>query len=285
MSIAVTGATGQLGRLVIEELLKTLSPREIVAVARDENKAANLTERGLDVRIADYGDRAALDRALAGVETLLLVSSSEVGGRAAQHRNVIDAAREAGVGRIVYTSAPRATTSALVLAPEHKATEEYLTASGIPWTILRNSWYTENYVSQVEAARQTGKITAAAGDGRVASASRGDYAAAAAAVLVAPGHESRIYELSGDVAWDYHDLAAAASEILGTRVTYEAVDADALAGILAGAGLDESTAGFVAALDQNIADGLLAETGGDLRELIGRPTTPLVEGLKAALAR
>ena len=282
MTVAVTGATGKLGALVIHELLQTTDPGSIVAVVRDPAKAADLDARGVQVRQATYTDPAAMREAFTGVDTLLFISSSEAGQRVEQHRTVIDAAKAAGVGRVVYTSAPRATTSTLVLAPEHKFTEEYLTASGLPFTILRNNWYTENYLGQIETARQTGTLVAAAGEGRVASASRADYAAAAATVLTGAGHEGQVYELGGDHAWDFNELAAALSEIVGSPVTYRSVDVPTLVGILCQAGLDEGTAGFLAQLDDDIAHGALAEVTGELSKLIGRPTTPLLDGLRNA---
>ncbi|WP_395729830.1 SDR family oxidoreductase [Nakamurella sp.] len=282
MTVAVTGATGKLGALVISELLRTTDPGSIVAVVRDATKAADLTTQGIQVRQADYADPQALRGAFDGVDALLFVSSSEVGQRVEQHRNVIDAAAAAGVGRVVYTSAPRATTSTLVLAPDHKFTEEYLTASGLPFTILRNNWYTENYLGQIETARQTGTLVAAAGDGRVASASRADFAAAAAVVLTQAGHEGRVYELGGDHAWDFTELAAALSEIVDAPVTYRSVDGPTLVGILQQVGLDAGTAGFVAQMDDDIAHGALAEVTGELSKLIGRPATPLLDGLRNA---
>jgi NADPH:quinone reductase-like Zn-dependent oxidoreductase len=208
-----------------------------------------------------------------------LISSSEVGRRLEQHKNVIDAAQAAGVRHVVYTSAPKATTTSLILAPEHKATEEYLVASGLAYTVVRNNWYTENYLQQLPVVQQTGVLVAAAGQGRIASATRADYAAGAAAVLVGTGHAGRVYELGGDYAWSYDELAAAMSEVVGRPVVYQAVDGAAYIEILKGAGLDAGTAGFVAALDANIAAGVLAETTGDLARLIGRPTTGLVAGL------
>jgi NAD(P)H dehydrogenase (quinone) len=214
-------------------------------------------------------------------DTLLLVSSSAVGERVGQHVNVITAAKEAGVARIVYTSAPAATTSALVLAPEHKATEEALVASGVPFTILRNGWYTENYAGEVEKGRENGAIVASVGDGRVASASRVDYAEAAAVVLTGDGYEGKVFELSGDVAWNFDELAAAIASIVGKEVVYTRLTPDEHAAMLASFGLDEGTVGFVVALDGNIRDGLLGVTSGDLGRLIGRPTTPLAEGLAA----
>jgi NAD(P)H dehydrogenase (quinone) len=283
MKIGVTGATGHLGRLVIKELLKSVPAQDVVAIVRSAAKAADLAAQGVQVRVAPYDDPAALQAALAGVERLLLISSSEVGRRVQQHQNVIDAAKAAGVQFIAYTSAPLAATTSLILAPDHKATEELLIASGLDFAILRNNWYTENYLQQLNTARQTGKVVAAAGEGQVASASRADYAAGAAAVLLDGGHVGRIYELGGDYAWTYDELAAAIGEVIGRPVTYEAVDGATLVEILQSVGLDEGTAGFVAALDANIAAGVLAEVTHDLSRLIGRPTTPLVEGLRAAI--
>lgn len=282
MTIAVTGATGQLGALVVRDLVQTVDPASVVAVVRDPAKAAGLAAQGVGVRAATYAEPQALEAAFAGVDDLLFISSSEAGQRVDQHRAVVDAAVAAGVGRIVYTSAPRATTSTLVLAPEHKFTEEYLAASGLPTTILRNNWYTENYLGQIEIARKTGTVVAAAGTGRVASASRADYAAGAVAVLTQDGHAGRVYELGGDHAWDFDELAAALAEIIGSPVRYRSVDGPTLVGILQQAGMDAGTAGFVAQLDDDIANGALAEVTGELSTLIGRPTTPLLEGLRAA---
>jgi NAD(P)H dehydrogenase (quinone) len=210
------------------------------------------------------------------------VSGSEVGQRVPQHANAINAANAAGIGHIIYTSAPHADTSALVLAPEHKATEELVRACGIPFTILRNNWYTENYLADLELARTTGEIVASVADGRVASASRADYAAAAATVLTEAGHEGTVYELSGDTAWDFTDLAAAISQIVGRQVVYRPVtSAERLAGLQA-AGLAEGTAKFVVALEANTREGLLAQTSGELARLIRGPTTTLIDGLRAA---
>ncbi len=285
MSYVVTGATGHLGRLVVEHLLADGVPAaEIVATGRRTDRLADLAAQGVRVVAVDYERPETLAAAVEGADVVLLVSGSEVGRRVAQHRAVIEAAQAAGVGRIVYTSAPHADTSALVLAPEHKATEELLRASGLTTTILRNGWYTENYVGDVQQAAASGEIVAAVGDGRVASAPRDDYAAAAAVVLRTPGHEGAVYELSGDVAWSFADLAAAAAEVLGRPVVYRPVPSEQRRADLLAAGLDEGTAGFVVALEENTRDGLLAETTGDLARLIGRPTTPLAEALRAALA-
>lgn len=280
MTILVTGATGQLGRLIVESLLERgASADQIVAGARDVSKAADLGVRAVHL---DYTDPASIAAALDGVDSVVLVSGSEVGQRVAQHQAVIDAAAAAGVSKFVYTSAPKATTSDLVLAPEHKATEEAIAASGLPAVILRNNWYTENYVRDLATAAETGVLSSGAGDGRVASASRKDYADAVAVVLLEDGHIGEVYELGGDVAWTYSDLAAAFSEILGREVSYVPLSFDEQVAALRGFGLDEGTVGFVAALDADIRGGALADTDGTLSRLIGRPTTPLVEGLRAA---
>ncbi len=280
MTIAVTGATGHLGALTLEALARTRPAASLVAVVRDPAKAAGLTEQGFDVRVASYDDPAALEQALVGVETLVLVSGSEVGQRVAQHSAVIDAARTAGVGRVVYTSAPKADDTTLVLAPEHKATEEYLVASGLDHTIARNNWYHENYGQQIEVSRATGTLVAAAADGRVASASRADYADGLAALALSTEHGGAVVELGGDVVWTYDDLAAALGEVVGREVVYQPVSAAALVQTLVTAGLDEGTAQFVAALDTNIAHGDLDADDRTLSSLIGRPTTPLLDTLR-----
>ncbi|GAA1135954.1 MULTISPECIES: SDR family oxidoreductase [Microbacterium] len=280
MTILVTGATGNLGRLIIESLIERgASADQIVAGARDVAKAADLGVRAVHL---DYTDPASVSAALDGVDSVVLVSSSEVGQRFAQHKAVIDAAAAAGVTKFVYTSAPKATTTDLILAPEHKATEEAIAASGLPSVILRNNWYTENYVRDLATAAESGVLAAGVGDGRVASASRKDFADAAAVVLLEDGHLGQVYELGGDVAWNYDELAAAFAEITGREVSYVRLGADEQVAALRAAGLDEGTAGFVAALDAGIRDGALADTDGTLARLIGRPTTPLVDGLRAA---
>jgi NAD(P)H dehydrogenase (quinone) len=284
VKIGVTGATGQLGRLVVQQLLDKCEATDVVAIVRDPNKAKDLADAGVEIRMANYDDRASLDAAVAGLDKLLLISSNEVGRRIPQHQNVIDAAKAAGVKHVIYTSAPRATTSKLVLAPEHKATEEYLAASGVSYTVLRNNWYTENYGQSIQAAAQTGELVAAAGEGRVASATRDDYAAGAVAVLTGQGHEGKVYEFSGNHAWDYRDLAAAVADVTGAACAYRAVEPPDLVAAMTAAGMDEGTAGFFAALDANISEGLLGEACDDLPKLIGRPTTPLIETVKKLLA-
>lgn len=283
MTTLITGATGQLGRLTIDSLLaRGADPQSIVAGARDVSKATDLADRGIRVVALDYDDAASVTAALDGVDSVLLISGSEVGRRTPQHKAVIDAAKAAGVSKLVYTSAPKATTSDLVLAPEHKATEELIAASGVPAVILRNNWYSENYLGNLAQAAESGVFAASVGDGKVASASRRDFADAAAAVLLEDGHIGEVYELAGDVAWDFAELAAAIAEVVGRPVEYKALSTEEHAAVLAAAALDEDTIGFVTALDAGIRSGALADTDGTLARLIGRPTTPLVEGLRTA---
>ncbi len=281
---AVTGATGQLGALVIEALLdQDVNPADIVAIVRNPAKAAGLSERGINVRQADYTEPDTLAAALAGVDNLLLISGSEVGQRVAQHSNVVAAALAAGVRRIAYTSVLRADTTALALAPEHKATEAVIRDSGIEFTFLRNGWYTENYTGQLGQYLQAGAVFGAAGDAKVAAATRADFAAAAAIVLTGEGHGNKVYELGG-VPFGFAELAAAVSEITGRDIPYRNVSlAEYQQGLIA-AGLDEGTAGFFAALEANTAAGDLDTDSEDLAKLLGRPATPLSEAVRAAHA-
>lgn len=280
-SIAVTGATGALGALVIDALLARVPASSVVAVVRNAEKAAPLAARGVDVRVASYDDPGALAAAFAGVSHLLLVSGNELGKRVAQHTNAINAAKAAGVTHIVYTSAPRADNTVLSLAVEHKATEDVLQAAGVPWTILRNNWYHENYAPQLETVAASGVLLGSAHGGTIASASRADYAEAAAVVLTEPGHEGKTYELGGDVAWNYDTLAAALAEVTGKPVVSRDVSTEEHVAALTEHGLDEGTAQFVAGLDAGTAAGALSDVTGDLSRLIGRPTTPLIDGLRA----
>jgi NAD(P)H dehydrogenase (quinone) len=286
MSIIVTGATGHLGRLVVDHLIaRGVAPTSIVAAGRDKDRLAKVAETGVATAVIDYTDPATLDAAFAGADTLVLVSSSEVGQRAAQHANAVEAAQRAGIARVVYTSAPGATTSALILAPEHKATEEIITASGLTYTILRNNWYNENYSAALAQAKQTGAYLASTGAGKVSSASRNDFAEAIAAVLTTPGHDDVVYELAGDTSWDGDHFAAAATAALGVPVAHQSVRPEEHGAILASVGLDAGLVGFLVALDANIRDGLLDGPTSVLSDLIGRPTTPLADTLREEAAR
>ncbi|HEV7656274.1 MAG TPA: NAD(P)H-binding protein [Mycobacteriales bacterium] len=279
MSIVVTGATGHLGRLVVEQLLaRGVAPDDVVAAGRQLGPLADLEARGVRTAVFDYD--APAEGVLAAGDTVLLVSMPVPGNRVAQHGNALEAAAKAGVGRVVYTSAPHATDTTLVLAPEHKATEELIRAGGVTYTILRNNWYTEGYAQTLAQAARTGVILGSAGSGRVASASRVDYAAATAAVLTTDGHDDATYELTGDVAWDFTEFAQAAATVLGRDVEYRSVSPEEHLATLIAAGLPDGTAGFVVALDGNIREGTLGDATGDLARLAGRPSTPLVDGLR-----
>lgn len=281
--IAVTGATGQLGALAVEELLKTVKASELVAIVRNPAKADALAQKGVVVRQADYGDQAALTAALSGVEKLLLVSSSEVGQRAAQHRNVINAAKAAGVKFIAYTSLLHADKSPLGLHVEHVETEKMLADSGIPYALLRNGWYTENYLASAPAALAHGVFIGAAGDGKIASATRADYAAAAARVISTEGHAGKVYELAGDSAWTLSELAAELSKQSGKPVVYQNLSEADFAGALKGVGLPDVFANLLADSDIGASKGGLFDDSHTLSKLIGRPTTPLAESVKGIL--
>lgn len=285
MTILVTAAGGQLGHLVIDALLdRGVAPGDIVAGARTTSKVADLVDRGIRVVPLDYNAPESVAAALEGVDALLLISGSEPGRRHEGHVNVIDAAKAAGTAKVVYTSLAHADSVDFVLAPDHKATEEYLAASGVPAVVLRNNWYTENYTPDVLRAAETGVVAASVGDATVAAASRADYAEAAAVVLTEGGHLGRTYELSGDTAVSYADLATAAAAVLGRDVAYVPVSREQLEAALTEAGLDAGTVGFVAELEAGIARGVLADADPTLARLLGRPTTPVAEGLRAAVA-
>jgi NAD(P)H dehydrogenase (quinone) len=284
--IAVTGATGHLGRLVVTGLLDAGVPAgEVVAVVRTPEKAADLAARGVQVRQAEYTAPAALEAALTGVDRLLLVSGSEVGQRVEQHTNVLQAAKAAGVGLVIYTSAPKADDTPLPLAPEHIATERLIADFGLPAVVLRNNWYFENYDQQIGQAAQTGELTGSAGAGRIAAATRADFAAATVAVLTAEQPETGIVELGGDQAWTLSDLAAAVAAETGREVTYRDLSPEEHVRTLVAAGLPEGTARFVAGLDQAIAQGALETGSRALSELAGRPTTTLAEYVHTVLSR
>jgi NAD(P)H dehydrogenase (quinone) len=280
MTIAVTGATGQLGRIVVEKLKQKVPAAEIVALVRSPEKATDL---GVAARASDYDRPETLVAALSGVDTLLLISSSEVGKRATQHHNVIEAARKGGVKRIVYTSLLRADSSPLSLAPEHRETETELKASGIAHTILRNGWYSENYTGSIGGALAGGAFIGSAGDGKISSAPRADFAEAAAAVLTGEGHDGKTYELAGDDAYTLSDLAAEISKQTGKDIPYRNLSEADYAAALKGFGLPEGLAAAIAGWDVSASQGALFDDGRQLSALIGRPTTPISATVKAAL--
>lgn len=282
--IAVTGATGQLGHLVIQTLLKTVPASQIVAIVRTPSKASDLAARGVVVREGDYEKPATLAKAFAGIDKLLLISSSELtGGRFRQHQAAIDAAKGAGVKFIAYTSLLKADHSPLALAADHSATEKALKASGIPFTALRNGWYTENHTASISSALQYGVVLGAAGDARFASAARADYADAAAAVLTQDGHAGKIYELAGDTSYTLADFAAELGRQVGRTIGFNNLPETDFKGVLVGAGLPEPLAELLAGSDTGAAKGGLDDTSHTLSRLIDRPTTPLATTIAAAL--
>lgn len=281
--IVVTGATGQLGRLVIQSLLTKLPAAQIVAAVRQPERAADLAELGVQVRQADYTKPATLDAAFHGAEKVLLISSSEVGQRTAQHKNVIDAAKRAGVSLLAYTSLLHADRSPLGLAAEHQATEALLQESGVPHVLLRNGWYTENYLASIPPALQHGAYIGSAGDGRIASAARADYAEAAAAVLTLAGQAGKVYELAGDESYTLAEFAAELSKQAGQSIPYVNLPEADFKAALVGAGLPEPLAGLLADSDKGAANGGLFDDQHQLSRLIGRPTTALAVLIKAAL--
>ncbi len=282
--IAVTGATGQLGGLVVEALLGRGVPAgRIVAGVRDVGKAAGLASRGVEVRVADYARPETLRTAFEGVGRVLLVSGNEVGRRVPQHGNVVRAAKEAGVELLAYTSILRADTSTMILAEEHRATEDLIRDSGLPYVMLRNGWYYENYFAFIKQAPVHGAIIGSAGEGRLSAAARADYADAAAAVLTGEGHSNRVYELAGDDAFTYAELAAEVARQSGREVVYKDLPADEFAQTLKGFGLPEPLARALADADLGIKRGELFDDGRELSALAGRPTVRLADAVAEAL--
>ncbi|HGN2287763.1 TPA: SDR family oxidoreductase [Proteus mirabilis] len=281
--IVITGATGLLGQHVIENLLQTVPANQIVAFARDVKKGSSLSQKGVLVRQADYNDKASLITALQGVDKLLLISSSEVGKRTIQHRNVIEAAKSADVQFIAYTSILHADRSPLSLHVEHVETEKMLADSGISYTLLRNGWYTENYLASVPAALEHGVFLGAAGDGKIASATRADYALAAARVISEEGHIGKVYELAGDEAWTLEQLAKELTKQSGKQVIYNNLSQADFVAALKTAGLPDKLSNMLADSDIGASKGGLFDDSHTLSKLIGRRTTTLAESIKAIL--
>ncbi|WP_432161782.1 SDR family oxidoreductase [Streptomyces tendae] len=282
MSIVVTGATGHLGRHVVRQLLEKVPADQVTAVVRDRDKAADLAARGVRLAVADYNAPETFDDLFAAGDRVLLISGNEFDkGRVRQHTIVIDAAKKAGVALLAYTSAPSSLKAAL--ADDHRATEEVLINSGVPYVLLRNGWYHENYTEQLAPVLEHGAVVQAAGEGRISSASRADYAAAAVAVLTGEGHENTTYELGGDEAWGFAEYAAELSRQTGREIAYNPVSVEDYTAILTGAGVPGPLADVFAGVDAAIAKGELVVSTGDLSRLAGRPTTPLAEAVATAL--
>lgn len=280
MKVAVTGASGQLGRLIIERLGAKVPTSDIVALVRNPSKVADL---GVEVREADYNRPDTLDKAFAGVDTLMMISGNEIGQRVAQHHNIIEAAKKTGIKRVVYTSLLHAERSTLSLAPEHLETEALLKASGLSITLLRNGWYTENYTASIAAAIANGAFIGSAGQGKIASATRSDFADAAVVVLTAAGHEGKTYELAGDSAYTLTELAAETSHQTGKNISYKDLSPADYTAALTAAGLPAPWPEALASFDAEAAKGALFDDSRELSALIGRPTTPLRDAVAAAL--
>ncbi len=281
---AVTGVTGHFGRHVVEELLSRGVPADdVVAVVRTPGKATELVERGVQVREGDYSRPETLPAALVDVQRLLLVSGTEVGQRVAQHTAVIEAAKANGAERIAYTSVLRADTTTNPVAGDHRGTEEALRTSGVPFTVLRNCWYTEVYTAQLSQYLERGEILGAAGTGKVSAAPRADYAAAAATALLDDAAGDVVYELGGP-GFSMEELATTVSQVSGTKVVYRDLPSDDYAVALEAAGFDAGAAAFVAAIDTAIASGDLETDSDDLPRLLGRPVTPLADAIRNAMA-
>jgi len=284
MPLLITGATGHLGRLVVEQLLAAGVPAgDITATGRATDKIKDLADRGVQVRAVDFGDPAAVRAAVAGADRVLLVSAMEPGGRVALHRTVIDAAREAGTGLLAYTSIVNADTTTIRLAADHQATEQLLRDSGVPYVLLRNSWYHENYTDRLPAYLAQGAIPGSAGQGRISAAARADYAAAAARVLTTDGHAGQAYELGGDEPFTLAQLAAEISAQSGKQVRYTDLPEAEYAEALTAHGAPELIAAMVAETDTAAAHGALHTASGDLTALTGRPATTLSAAVGAAL--
>ncbi|MFJ9851440.1 SDR family oxidoreductase [Streptomyces sp. NPDC101150] len=283
MSFVITGATGALGRLAMDALLARAAPGEIVAVARDRAKAADFAARGVEVRIADYDRPETLEDVFAPGDRVLFISGNAAGRRGTQHRAVIDAAREAGVALLAYTSVLGGPAATFSIAEEHVDTEQALLASGVPYCLLRNGWYHENYTGALATTLKTGAVVGSADGGRVASAARRDYAEAAAEVLTGSGHENSVYELSGDTAWTMTEYAAEVSRQTGRRIPYRDLPQEQYVALMVEAGVPALGAQLVADADAAIARGELASTPGDLARLLGRPTTPVADAIADAL--
>ena len=281
--IIVTGASGQLGRLVIANLLKTTPAAQIVAAVRDVAKAADLAAQGVQVRRADYNDPASLDAAFHGATKVLLISSNDLGRRVAQHRNVIDAAARAKVALLAYTSVLHADRSTLALAAEHRATEDAVRAAGVPYTLLRNGWYVENHTGSLGGAIAHGALAGGAGEGRIAAAARAEYAEAAAIVLASAAPVEQVYELAGDTAFTLAELAAEVSRQTGKTLPFHNLTQQEYLDMLLGLGLPAPLAELLADSDAQAARGALDDNSGTLGKLIGHPTISLAAAVKAAL--
>ena len=283
MKIAITGATGQLGHYVIQALLTKTDAQNIVALVRDLNKAQHLKAQGVELRHFDYDQTETLAPALEGIDKLLLISANEIGRRTPQHQAVIQAAQQSKVPYIAYTSLLNADTSALGLSQEHRETETLIKESGLAYTFLRNNWYTENYLAGLSHAIESGTLYGAANDGKISSASRIDYAEAAATVLISDAHENKIYELAGSTAFTLQDFANTISEVSGQAVQYKNLTSEQYHQALVQAGLPTGLVDVIVDADVKTQTGAMFSDSKDLEKLIGRKTTSIQEEITNTL--
>jgi len=282
--ILVTGASGQLGRLIVNSLIQRgIAANQIVVAVRSPEKVQDLAEQGIVVRKADYTDTASLTAAMLGVKRVVLVSSSEVGQRAEQHKNIVQAAKAAEIELLAYTSILDAQNSPLTLAAEHVETENMLAASGVPYALLRNGWYSENYTGTVSVAIEHGAVLGSAGEGKYSTAARADYAEAAAVVITSENQADKVYELAGDSAFTLGEYAQAVTKISGKNVVYQNLPEAEYTKVLVEMGLPEGFAAILADSDIGASKGGLFNNSKTLSTLIGRPTTPIKDSIKAAL--
>ena len=281
----LTGATGKLGRIVLDLLLQDVPANKVRVMARQPDSLAPYARRGVEVVKADFDQPDSLKVALKGVHVALLISGSAVGKRIQQHQAFLEAASRNAVARLVYTSLLRADASKMALAEEHWQTEEAIRRTGIPATILRNGWYFENYTDRLDAIRAQGGIVGCAKDGRVNAASRRDYAEAAAHVLLGKGGVGGTHELAGDKGFTLTELAEEIGRQTKQPCRYTDVDANKLGATLRAADIAPPFADFLVDCDLGIARGDLADETGELHKLIGRATTTLQQAVAAGLAQ
>lgn len=282
--ILITGATGQLGGIVVENLLEKVPARQIAVLVRDENKAADLKAKGVEVRVGSYHDAASLANAMSGIDKVLLISSNDFNNRLGQHKNVIDAAKNAGVKHILYTGVTMKNINESPLKPllaDHYQTEDYIEESGLTYTFLQNSLYFEVIPLFVGANVLETGIFFPASDGKVAFAARQDLGETTATILATEGHENKTYNLTGATAYSFADVAASLSEFTGKAVSYTSPEPVAFEAMLKQFGLPEGIVLMSVLFAAGIQNGDFDLPSPTLEQLLGRKTTNLKTFLKA----
>ncbi|MDB5103613.1 MAG: hypothetical protein JWP91_1302 [Fibrobacteres bacterium] len=283
MKILVTGATGHFGSKVMERLLEHVPAKHLIASVTDPKRAGNLKKRGVDVRHGDFDFTHTLDHAFKGADRMLLISTmGDNETRIRQHLAAVEAARQAKVKFIAYTSIAKADNTSLWLGEVHRATETAIRATGIPFCLLRNNWYLENEAPVFKAALDGAPVTTSAGEGKVGWALRSDYALAAANVLTGTGHGNKVYELSGPPL-TYPGLAAVMSTVIKRQVPYHNLDDSTFAKFLSQSGWPQELVFLTVEIHRAIREGALDVNRLDLETLMGRPVTPLANGIEEVL--